>query len=333
MSDTMSGIGIQSGNVRKALQIGLLSGALATPLLAWGEEPLSQIVIFGDSLSDTGNAFVLQRVNNTPPAYSVDALLVPDDAYARGGHHFTNGATWAEDLARPLGLAADVGPAFRAANHLATNYAVGGARAANDGNNVNLPVQVQDFLEDFGNSAPSDALYVIEIGGNDVRDALAALLTGQDPALVIGAGVASIGTNIGTLYAAGARRFLVWNVANIGLSPAVRTLDAQFGPGIAGAADSLVQGFNANLGGILATLQQTLPGIEILEFDLYGEFNAIVTNPALFGLTDVVDACIAPNVPPFVCTNPDQYVFWDGIHPTKVVHAIIARDVAQLLGE
>lgn len=329
----MSGVSIQSGTLGKSLRIGLLSGALAMPFFAWGQEPLSQIVIFGDSLSDTGNAFALQRIRNTPPAYSVDRLLVPDDAYARGGHHFTNGATWAEDLARPLDLATDVGPAFRDANQFATNYAVGGARAANDGENVDLSAQVQDFLEDFGNRAPANALYVIEIGGNDVRDALAALLTGQDPAPVIGAGVASVGANIGALYASGARRFLIWNVANIGLTPAVRALDANFGPGIAGAADALAQGFNANLGGALATLQQTLPGIEILEFDLYGEFNAIVANPAIFGLTDVVDACIAPNVPPFACTNADQYVFWDGIHPTKVVHAIIAREVAQLLGQ
>jgi outer membrane lipase/esterase len=37
-------------------------------------------------------------------------------------------------------------------------------------------------------------------------------------------------------------------------------------------------------------------------------------------------------VPPFICSNPDQYLFWDGLHPTKAVHAIIARQVEAFLG-
>jgi phospholipase/lecithinase/hemolysin len=40
----------------------------------------------------------------------------------------------------------------------------------------------------------------------------------------------------------------------------------------------------------------------------------------------VTQACVTPNQPPFQCTKPDGYVFWDGIHPTKVVHRIIAQD-------
>ena len=325
-------IGTRVGTVATSLIIGLVGMAVALSSMASGQTGLSRIVVFGDSLSDTGNAFALGRENNTPPSYAVDPLLVPDDAYARGGHHFTNGATWAEDLARPLGLASDVSPAFRDADPGATNYAVGGARAHDDLKNVDLSVQVQAFLGDFRNSAPANALYVIEIGGNDVRDALAALLTGQDPTAINVSGLGSIGTNISSLYAAGARRFLVWNVGNIGLTPAVRTLDAQFGPGIAVAANTLTQSFNANLEGLLVTLQQALPGIQIMEFDLYGALDEIYTSPMSFGLSDVADPCIAPNTPPFVCKNPDQYLFWDGIHPTKAVHEIVAREVAALLG-
>src|SRR5215470_17124970 len=195
----------QRGSARRTLLVGLLGCAIAVPAIGQAQGGISEIVIFGDSLSDTGNAFALQKVNNTPPGYSVDPLLIPDDAYARGGHHFTNGATWAEDFARPLGLAADVNPAFRDADPGATNYAVGGARAYDDLKNVDLSVQVQAFLGDFRNGAPANALYVIEIGGNDVRDALGALLTGQDPTAIIVSGLGSIGTNISSLYAAGAR--------------------------------------------------------------------------------------------------------------------------------
>lgn len=314
---------IQREGARRTLLFGLLGFALAAPDISLAQGRISEIVIFGDSLSDTGNAFALQKVNNTPPNYSVNPLLIPDDAYARGGHNFTNGATWAEDFARPLGLAADVGPAFRDADPRATNYAVGGARASDDGTcqSPNLPCQVQVFLQDFGGSVPADALYVIEIGGNDLRDVLA---TGDPNLIAIALG--SIGANILTLYEAGARKFLVWNAPDIGLTPAVRAL----GPVAVGAAGAASVSYNIALQGVLTNLK-ALPGINITEFDVYGALYAIVADPPAFGLTDVTDACISPNDPPFVCKNPNTYLFWDGIHPTKATHGLLAQDVAQAL--
>jgi len=314
---------IQRGSVRRTLLVGLLGCAFAVPAIGLAQGRISEVVIFGDSLSDTGNAFALQKVNNTPPNYSVDPLLIPDDAYARGGHHFTNGATWAEDFAQPLGLAADVSPAFRDADPRATNYAVGGARASDDGTckSPNLPCQVQVFLQDFDGSAPANALYVIEIGGNDLRDVLA---TGNPNLIAVAVG--SVGANILTLYEAGARKFLVWNAPDIGLTPAVRAL----GPVAVGAAGAAAVAYNTSLQIVLTNLE-ALPGINITEFDLYKALHAIVADPPAFGLTDVTDACIGPNDPPFVCNNPDTYLFWDGIHPTKAAHAFLAQDVAQSL--
>ena len=61
--------------------------------------PFGRIVAFGTSLSDSGNAFALRGGANTPPDYLLDPLLVPNAPYARGGHHFSNGATWVEQLA------------------------------------------------------------------------------------------------------------------------------------------------------------------------------------------------------------------------------------------
>ena len=63
---------IQRGSGRRTLLVGLLSCAIAMPAIVQGR--ISEIVIFGDSLSDTGNAFALQKMNNTPPSYSVDPL-------------------------------------------------------------------------------------------------------------------------------------------------------------------------------------------------------------------------------------------------------------------
>jgi phospholipase/lecithinase/hemolysin len=184
-----------------------LALALTAPA-AMAQSGIKRLVVFGDSLSDSGNAFALLGVVNTPPDWSVDAFLVPDRPYARGGQHFSNGATWVEQLARPLGLAGSVRPALRNASPGAGNYAVGAARArADNANAYDLPQQVGQFLSDHAGVAPSDALYVIAIGGNDVRDALVAFIgtlqQGGTPAQattaaqgVLGEAVASIGAQM-----------------------------------------------------------------------------------------------------------------------------------------
>src|SRR5258706_2618747 len=163
----MLDVGSKSSAEKKCLFMGLLGCALCPPVFAWAQGPAIGIVVFGDSLSDPGNAFALVGGTNTPPDYSVDFFLVPDQPYARGGHHFTNGATWIEQLAQSEGLAANAKPAFRGSSAGATNYAIGGARARDDGREINLSHQRGRFLQDFGGAAPAGALYFVEIGGKE----------------------------------------------------------------------------------------------------------------------------------------------------------------------
>ncbi len=293
------------------------------------QAPYGQIVVFGDSLSDSGNAFALRHAQSIPPYDTLDALLIPSAPYAKGGHHFSNGATWVEQFARPSGLAGSVRPAFQGAGVKASNYAVGGARAYDDGINVDLGAQVNAFLTDAGGKAPSDALYVVEFGGNDVRDALAALASGGDPATIIGASLASIGSSIEALHAAGAKKFLVWNAPDLRVTPAIHILDS-VSPGASQAIGVLEQTFNAGLGSLLAQLSG-LPGIEIKLLDAFQKVNDIAADPAAYGLDVVNAACVTPDVSPFDCQRPDDYLFWDGIHPTKVVHTIFAQEAAFVL--
>ena len=91
--------------------------------------PYSAVVVFGTSLSDSGNAFALRGGVNTPPDYLMDPLLIPSAPYARGGHHFTNGPTWIEQLARSWGLAGSVRPAIATEGAGATQNAGGAPRA------------------------------------------------------------------------------------------------------------------------------------------------------------------------------------------------------------
>ena len=288
--------------------------------------PFDRIVAFGASLSDPGNAFALRGGTNTPPDYLVDPLLVPSAPYARGGHHFSNGATWIEQFARSTGLAGTVRPAFEGDGG-ATNFAVGGARAYEDGINLNLSAQVEAFLQQANHTASPDAHYTIEMGGNDIRDALVAYPTGSGP--ILHDAIVSIVTNVGRLYAAGARNFIVWRAPNVGVTPAIRTLD-HLRPGAVQLATGLTQAFNGGLDAALFPVSN-LPGIRIVRLDAYRLLNDIVADPAAFGLTDVTSACVTPNIAPFTCQTPDEFLFWDGIHPTKAVHAIIAQEAASAL--
>lgn len=329
----------------------LFSIVLAFALLAPGlgaaddrfgrHRPIDRIVVFGDSLSDPGNAFALNGGQIVaPPDYGMTTLseliqLIPEAPYAT--RRFSNGVTWIELLAGTIGLGSSVKPAVAGAllgtdDGRASNYAVGGATAANIGvSQFHLGAQVDLFLSDVRGKAPSGALYVIAIGGNDIRAALGFALMGGDPMVVIDAAMASLRHNIeDKLHAAGARKFLIWNAPDLGRTPALQRLNAG-APGIAGLATGLSATYNQKLQGVLQGLGG-LTDIAIVPFNAFGLLEPIQEHPRRFGLVDATTACIQPNVGPlFRCLQPDRHFFWDGIHPTRAGHAIIAFLVGKTL--
>lgn len=301
-------------NLVGAVLITWLALVTASPVSA---APPHRFVVFGDSLSDPGNAFILTRDLEIPPF----ASLIPNAPYARGAFHFSNGPTWIEQLSLIDHALPSAGPALLLPVVL-SNYAVGGARARQVGA-FDLPTQVGLFVSEFHGHAPADALYVIFVGGNDLRDALEAL--GTDPLGLTSLGIlqgalAAIQSNLSALYAAGARRFLVANGPDISLAPAVRLAgrDAQL------AAQFLASQFNKGLGLILDGLDAA-PGTEIVRLDVFRFLNEVVADPGSFGLTDAVDPCIRLNtVVHAFCANPGKFLFWDGIHPTVAGHHLLA---------
>lgn len=317
-------------DAKRALLASCLGFSLGLPLWSAAQG----LVVFGTSLSDPGNAYQLLGEANTPPDWSGDQMfLVPERPYARGGRHFSNGATWIEQMARPLGLAASAKGAFTPGG--GANFAVGGARARDFNQRVNLSDQVQAFLRASGDTAPGAALYVIEMGGNDIRDALEAFTTlagaGKFTEAELAAGniitdaVSAIGVSLATLHEKGARRFLVWHAPDIGVTPAVnRSADA------AALAKTFAEMFNNALESMVLQPLDEAADTQVARFDVNQVLFDVTHDGAAFGLSEVTTACLTLEAP-FHCGNPEDYLFWDGIHPTKAGHAILAQRAAAAL--
>lgn len=301
----------------------LLSFSLAPATFAHDS---SKLVFFGDSLSDPGNYFIRFGTTSHPPF-----VPIPDDPYAIGGHHFSNGATWAEQLARGLHHPASGKPALRAPG-VFTNYAVGRARAraaAPVFSAYDLSTQVGLFLSDFGGHASSDDLYVVWIGANDLDDALNALAidpSGATSTGIIGAAITAVAGNIQALHAAGATAFLIPNVPNLAITPAVRAL----GPIAQFLATQLTDAYNGALDRTLSALEGRQ--IHFVRLDVNALLDDVLAAPQAFGLTNVSDSCLTFFVVrDAICETPNGYLFWDGVHPTTAAHHIIAKAALQLL--
>lgn len=295
---------------------------------AWADDDdIENIFIFGDSLSDPGNVYILENFATSQPPY---LMPIPDYPYDIAGFQFTNGKTWAQKFARNLELRRS-GKAALAKPGKFTNYAHGGARARYVGDMRSGPEQIMSYMQTFPGGADDEALYVIQFGGNDIRDALDPT---ADPVAIIGMAVMSEIDMILQLYQQGARNFLVANVPDLSLSPAIRQSDAMspYPEGtIINATNELVVAYNFELENALVGVEQMFEDISIKRLDFFGIVNDISTSPGIYGINNTEDSCINfAVIVDQVCDRPNKYLFWDAIHPTKKVHRIIGDQATEL---
>lgn len=282
----------------------------------------SGLVIFGDSLSDPGNTYALHHEIN-------DGIweVIPEQPYE--SKRFSNGITWAEHLAIGMRLFRGGLPAYRSSRF--GNYAFAGARAQGTGSEKpSLGDQVQKYLAAKGGVADPGALYVIQFGGNDIRDALTAaqivLLSGGTDAeaqaaagQILGNGVNAIAYNMTLLRGAGAQNFLIANAPNLGKVPAIMAL------GASASAAAMSTGFNAGLDGVIGLF--AADGATMFRLDLFSFVDAATEMPLGFGFANASEPCLQVFTPPAtgVCEDADQYLFWDGIHPTRAGHRLVGN--------
>lgn len=296
----------------------LLAGLSGTATAA----PFSELIDFGDSLSDVGNAYVGTFGYEPQPPYA--------------GGRFSNGPIWVEDLAGLLGLPA---PKPALANVFSnSDFAIGGAQtgstalhpvAPND-----LPTQLGlfNFAHPFG--APSNALYTIWFGANDVlfSDIPAGVqptpLGTPPPAVVIQAVENELGL-VGSLARRGATNFLVLGMPDLGVTPMIRAE----GAAVMAQASGLAQNYNQLLASGLTGLAGSTQ-LSIRFLDTFGLLDSAVNDPARYGFADVTSACWNGNLTGqgTECTSPDNHLFWDGLHPSARGHYLLAEAACQVEG-
>ncbi len=283
-------------------------------------EPFSNIFAFGDSYTDSGNTASIPGTVARPVPFGT----APPSYYAGG--RFTNGPAWVEDFAAHFGLSAN--PVLGGG----TNYAFGGARTGPLANppgsafppslsnpTPSLLDQADEFLTQFNGSAPANALYVIFGGINDIySDALPIAASGGDPSTILMNTANNIGTLVSNLASAGAVDFLVLNMFDLGHTPQISIVGT---PSNAVTARLVTEAFNSTLDIILDNLTNNL-AIDLIKFDFFAFFDSVVANPAVFGFTDTGLPCARRTS---VCSNPGNFVFYDGIHPTAAFHQVLAE--------
>lgn len=263
------------------------------------------------ALSAAALVMVLASFVAVSSASSFSAVVVYGDSLSDNGNlhavaglplsppyykgRFSNGPVAVEQLATGLGV-----PLFDFAYGGATSgigdYADGGTQTT-----LGFP-GLPGLKSQLGGSAPllaspitPSALFVVWGGAND-------FIIGGSPTTAAG----NIAFIVNALLGDGATHILVPGMPDLGLTP------DYFG---VPAATAYAQLFNT-------TLQADLPA-GVTYFDTFSLLHQIDSNPGAYGLTDVTDPCFNGAT---MCANPNQYLFWDGFHPTTAVDAIVAKD-------
>lgn len=309
---------------------------LALTLLATSGFPavraqqFSEIVVFGDSLSDTGN--IANRTEDI-----VD-LRYPGSDFNYTNGRFTNGkdtspkakityGVWHEQLAKQyLGI-----DSASASTDGGKDYAFGGAKTIGGVTTKNLasdPIfdqkitvdvdnmgkQVDDYLKD--NTPRADGLFIVWGGGNDLFDDPDSATVTQTANNVSGL--------ITKLATAGARFFIVPNVPPLGLVPEYKDNADKAAQLNQASADYQVL-LNTTLDQTEAALTSQGITVTIYRLDIFAAFMRFVQQPESWGFVNITDSAQDTDA------NPNKYLFWDGIHPTTVGHAYIAAAAYTLI--
>ncbi|HYW19578.1 MAG TPA: SGNH/GDSL hydrolase family protein [Nodularia sp. (in: cyanobacteria)] len=272
------------------------------------------IYVIGDSLSDTGNLFGATE--------AATGIGFPPPPYFPG--RISNGPIWIDQLAQKLNLDSPT-PFIQVVNGATPqggiNFAFGGATTTTantiNANLFGLPQQVgafQTLLTTNQQPVNPDALYVLWLGANDYLPTQSldfVPFTNPDQTL------ANISNAVQALASFGVKNLLVPNLPDLGSTPLALSL----GQSVSNNLNQLTQEHNAGLSTLISGLNQNPAlGLNIISLDV----NSLLSNPQSLGFTNFTEPCLNLNAQT-LCSNPDEYLYWDLNHPTAPAHSILAE--------
>jgi outer membrane lipase/esterase len=285
----------------------------------------TSIVIFGDSLSDTGNvAYLAQhkygvRIPGPGADYTDGRFTDGDDTIPVARKYF---GVWIEQFAATLPSKPIILDSLDGGTNYAYGFAYTGSgtsvltlgSAALAVNVNNIGQQITDYLATHP-VINDRTLFVVWGGANDLLNA-----TSADD--VFKAGVNQV-TNIQRLIDAGATQFVIPNLPPLGSTP---RLNGSPTDSVAATAASVL--FNQILRTGVDVLHDFNFGrhLHFVQLDVFSLFNKIIASPSRYSMADVTTSSQAiPTI------DPDTYLFWDDLHPTTRGHNILALTLAGMI--
>ena len=290
-----------------ALALGLIGAAHAT---GNPNSTFSNVITFGDSLSDAGNLSLSEVPSFQPP------------------QKFTTnpGNVTVQNIAAGLGYTLTASLAG------GNDYAWGGAGILNNspGTPANVPLittQVNTYLASHP-VLDSHALYTMWGGANDIFYATTTPATAQ--AQIVAAAQQEVKL-LGALQAAGAKNIVVFNLPNIGLTPEA----TEAGASAASSLTTLSAVYNGQLNAGIGKL-----GMGIIPVNAFALLSQVIANPGLYGFSNVTVPACGVGSSSVLCgpansglpytyaagTN-NSYLFADGVHPTTGADKMLAQVV------
>jgi phospholipase/lecithinase/hemolysin len=322
----------------------LVATAPVTASAGEAAEGISEIVVFGASVSDVGNVNILTAGGGA-------FIPFTQPPYFQG--RFSNGPLWHEVMADQLGVGPSSIPSLFGGN----NYAFGGAEVGPGGSFLyglpNLGIQIDWYLSGINPylgvpdrppaNPTGDELFIVASGGGNN-------IIPPGPPQAPEAIIAFIEEHVTTLVEAGGRNFLVPNFFDLENAPILTPglLDpALYPPGILTEADreeSVAAGVETSrrlrpaLRRLEARLNREFDDVTIVFLDKYLISQFIMRAPHLFGIEDTTGQALTPPFPGCFCTgieaeNPNAFFWYDSIHPTATVHQVWGDLAAFAVGQ
>ncbi|CAH9118050.1 unnamed protein product [Cuscuta epithymum] len=200
----------------------------------------------------------------------------------------------------------------------------------------------------MGDEEFKNALYMIDIGQNDIDGLFSSLSSQTEVIKQIPSFISEINNTLRTIYYAyGGKKFWVHNTGPFGCLPkklaTIKVNNASTDLDDYGCLKSLneaAQIFNTQLKTICEQLRVELKNATIVYVDIYSIKYSLISNSTLYGFPEPLTSCAGCGEPPYnyrqpcgegefkVCEEGSKYISWDGVHYTDAANAIVASAIS-----